>query len=501
MTYDGSTGLPGFIERFGLWTAEQAQDAHRLAAEVESLGIEAIRVGFTDPHGLVRSKTLTPPAFAAALRNGMDFGLGSFMFDTGHDLVVDPFRPGGGIGVPGFEGAPDFIAVPDPLTFRVLPWAANTALVLCDEYFKTGEPVPFAPRAALRKQLSRAAGLGYTYVVGLEVEWYLTRLAGNPLEFAGVGGFGSPGTAPGVRPVDAGYQFNSDLLGDAAEDFVSVLRRAVQAVGLPLRTTEHESGPGQLEFTFDPLPALAAADAMVLFRTLVKQVATRHGYHATFMCKPALAGCDASGWHLHQSLFDEAEEVNLFASDDPSAIVSPLGRAFAGGIIQHAAEVSLFTTPTVNGYQRYGPGHSLAPSVAGWSADNRGAMIRVLGGPLDPSTHLENRIGEPAANPYLYIAAQLMCGIDGIKNNLEPGEMRVDPHQGDGPELPKTLAAAVAAAKQSALAKAGLGPELVTLMTELKAHEWARFMKAGNDGQALVNGVSDWEQREYFRCY
>ncbi len=502
MGYDGSAGLPGFVERFGLWTPEQQDAASRVAAEVSSLGLEAIRVGFCDPHGLVRSKTLTPAVFAATLRNGMDFGLGSFMFDTGHDLVIDPFKPGGGIGVAGFEGAADFIAVPDPLSFRVLPWAEQTAFILADEYFKDGTPVPFAPRAALRRQLARAAGLGYGYLVGLEVEWYLTKLAGGPLDFGDVGQFGTPGAAPLVRPLDAGYQFNSDLYGDQSEEIVAVLRRAAVAVGLPLRTTEHESGPGQLEFTFDPLPAIAAADAMILFRTLAKQVAARHGYHATFMCKPALTGCDASGWHLHQSLFDTAGQVNLFASDNPAEIVSPLARAFAGGIIRHAAEVCLFTTPTVNGYQRYGAGHSLAPSVAGWSADNRGAMIRVLGGPFDPSTHLENRIGEPAANPYLYMAAQLMCGLDGIKNDLDPGPMSVDPHRADGPALPRTLAEAVAATTASDLVAQQFGRELHALMTALKANECARHGKAAKDPEhSYVNGVSDWEQREYFRVF
>ncbi|MCW2936136.1 MAG: glnA [Actinomycetia bacterium] len=502
MTDSGSVGVPGFIERFGLRTDEQAVAADRVASEVTRHGLEAIRVGFADPHGLVRSKTLTPPVFASALRNGMDFGLGPFMFDTGHDLVVDPFRPGGGIGVPEVEGAADFIAVPDPLTFRVLPWAGKTGWILCDEYFKTGQAVPMSPRAALKKQVQRADGLGYTYLVGLEVEWYLTRLADEPLDWSQLGTFGTPSAPPRVRPVNAGYQFNGELYNDAVEDFVAVLRRAIMDLGLPLRTTEHESGPGQLEFTFEPLPAVQAADAMVVFRSLAKQVSARHGYHASFMCKPALAGCDASGWHLHQSLADAASGVNLFMSDDPARLVSALARAFAGGIVAHAAEACLFTTPTVNGYRRFGSGHSLAPSVAGWSRDNRGAMIRVLGDPGDPSAHLENRIGEPAANPYLYMAVQLASGLDGIARDLDPGGMSIDPHAADGPVLPATLQEAVTAARGSAFLREQFGERLVTLMTALKANEFQRFSKAiaaGDD--PLVNGVSEWEQREYFRAF
>jgi glutamine synthetase len=497
-----ATGLPGFVDRFGVWTSEQHAAAETVLATVAEAELDVIRVGFTDPHGLVRSKSLTPRVFAAALRNGLDCSLGPFMFDTGLDLVLDPFRPGAGIGVAEMEGAADFLAVPDPLTFRVLPWAARTGWILADEYFKNGRPLPFSGRGLLNRQLARLAERGMRFVIGLEVEWYLTRLAGDAPDFDSVGSFGRPGAAPRVLPLNPGYQFNIESYNDAADDIIGPLRNYLLQLGLPLRTTEHESGPGQLEFTFDPLGALDAADSMILFRTAVKQVCARRGYHASFMCKPALGGCDASGWHLHQSVFDSAAGRNLFTSDDSSGNLSPLGRNFTGGLVRHAPEACVFSTPTVNGYRRYGTGHSLAPSVAGWSDDNRGAMIRVLAAPFDPSSHLENRVGEPAANPYLYIASQLICGLDGIDTGVDPGPASVDPHAQPGPALPGSLGEAIDLLDSSALFRLHAGRELVDLLIALKRNEVRRFELAREaDPDGGVNGVSEWEQREYFRNY
>lgn len=497
-----ATGLPGFVDRFQVWTDEQHAAAERVLATVAERELDVIRVGFTDPHGIVRSKSLTPRVFAAALRNGLDYSLGPFMFDTGLDLVLDPFRPGAGIGLSEMEGASDFLAVPDPLTFRVLPWAERTGWILADEFFKNGRPLPFSGRGLLRRQLARLAERGMRFVIGLEIEWYLTRLAGDPPDFDSVGSFGRPGPAPRVLPLNPGYQFNIETYNDAADDIIRPLRNHLCELGLPLRTTEHESGPGQLEFTFDPLDALDAADAMILFRTAVKQICGRLGYHASFMCKPALGGCDASGWHLHQSIFDSTTGRNVFTSEDSSWNISPLARNFVGGLIHHAPDACVFTTPTVNGYRRYGTGHNLAPSVAGWSDDNRGAMIRVLGGPFDASSHLENRVGEPAANPYLYIASQLICGLDGVDAGLDPGPASVDPHAQQGTTLPAALGEAVDLLDSSALLRRHAGRELVDLIVALKRNEVRRFElareAAPGDG---VNGVSEWEQREYFRNY
>ncbi|NEB06715.1 glutamine synthetase, partial [Streptomyces sp. SID13726] len=156
---------------------------------------------------------------------------------------------------------------------------------------------------------------------------------------------------------------------------------------------EHESGPGQLEFTFSPMSGLDAADAMLLFRTVAKQICARLGHHASFMSLPRLERFDPSGWHLHQSLFDTAADRNAFvpASPGDGALLSQEGLGYVAGLLEHAAATALFCIPTVNGYRRLDTRFSLSPDRIVWSAENRGALVRVLGGPGEESTHVENR--------------------------------------------------------------------------------------------------------------
>jgi glutamine synthetase len=185
------------------------------------------------------------------------------------------------------------------------------------------------------------------------------------------------------------------------------------------------------------------------------------------------------------------------ASDGP---LSPLARHYAGGVITNAPAACLFTTPTLNGYRRFGADHSLAPSRAGWSRDSRGAMLRVLAAPDDTSSHFENRIGEPAANPYFYIASQLISGLDGIARQLDPGPLENQYGEEKGPDLPISLAEAAAALEASTLFRAQAGDELVDYLVALKRHELGRFEAAAVDHHP-VNGVTSWEQREYFNVY
>jgi glutamine synthetase len=176
------------------------------------------------------------------------------------------------------------------------------------------------------------------------------------------------------------------------------------------------------------------------------------------------------------------------ASD--GALLSPLARHYLAGLLDHAAAASAFTTPTINGYKRYSP-YSLAPDRAVWGHDNRGVMVRVVGQPGDPATHLENRIGEPAANPYLYMAAQILSGLDGMARRLEPGPSADAPYEAKAPALPRTLAEALAALGGDACFRAGLGEAFIAYWRRLKEAEIARFQQA----------VTDWEQREYFEIF
>jgi glutamine synthetase len=174
----------------------------------------------------------------------------------------------------------------------------------------------------------------------------------------------------------------------------------------------------------------------------VKQIARRHGYHATFMCRPKLPNVFASGWHLHQSLVSHTSGENAFMAREGAEALSPLGRAWLAGLLAHARASTVFTTPTINGYKRYRT-YSLAPDRAIWGRDNRGVMIRVLGGAGDAATRLENRIGEPAANPYLYMASQILSGLDGVDRKLDPGPSADTPYETSATPLPKSLREAV----------------------------------------------------------
>jgi len=298
---------------------------------------------------------------------------------------------------------------------------------------------------------------------------------------------GQPGSPPEVALLSTGYQLLSETRHDLLEPALEALRRGLDGLELPLRSFECEFGPSQAEVTLSVQDGLAAADAMVLFRSAAKQILRRHGYHVTFMCRPKLPNVMSSGWHLHQSLTDRSG-VNAFMSNND--FLSATGKGFLAGLLAHAAASCAFATPTLNGYKRYRP-YSLAPERAVWGRDNRGAMLRVLGGPGDPATRIENRIGEPAANPYLYFASQIYCGLDGVWRKLDPGAAEQTPYESKAAHLPRSLDEALAALREDACLKAGLGAQFVDYYCRIKDAEIARFNLE----------VSDWEHREYFDLY
>jgi glutamine synthetase len=245
---------------------------------------------------------------------------------------------------------------------------------------------------------------------------------------------------------------------------------------------------------------MAPADAMVLFRSALKQVARRHGYLVSFMCRPRLPNALASGWHLHQSLLDRKSGANAFTSDSKKAQLSPLGSAFLAGLLANARAAASFATPTLNGYKRYHGVNTMAPIQAIWAQDNRGAMVRVMGETGDPATHLENRVGEPLANPYLYMASQIYAGLDGIDRGLDPGPSADAPYQSSAEPLPATLAEALAALRTNVCFRNGFGEGFVSYYAHIKEAEIARSRKEAVHETAQAD-VSDWEHREYFDLF
>ncbi|RLV47833.1 glutamine synthetase [Nocardioides mangrovicus] len=474
----------GFIDDHALWSAEQVEAAARLRAEIADLGLRQVRIAWGDQHGIVRGKTLEIDHFWSTMVSGKDFQSATLIFDTTNNPVVAPFGADA-LGDPRMTGLPDAVLVPDPLTFRVLPWVDGTGWVLADLYYRSGERVPFDTRGVLQRQLELLAEDGYEFVSGIELEFYLTRLEDPRLSWEDSG---YPPEPPRVSAVSHGFQYLTEARGDEIAPILSVLRDNIVALGLPLATVEDEWGPGQVEFTFEPMVGAATADAALLVRSVIKQLARRHGYHATFMCRPGLPNAFSSGWHLHQSL-RSAETANAFAGSD-GELLSPVGRSFMAGLLDHAVECAVLTTPTVNGYKRYRP-DSFAPDRVAWAEENRGAMVRVAGVRGDANTHLENRIGEPAANPFLYLASQVVSGRDGVRRTLDPGPSADEPYAAEAQALPATLEAAIGHLESSELLRRELGEPLVRYLSMLKRHEVARFNAY----------VTDWEQREYFEVY
>ena len=481
-----------FVERHGLWTGEQVRAAAAVERAIKTHKLELIRFSFADQHGVLRGKTVMASDAPALMRSGVTMTTTLLAKDTAHKTAYPVFTRGGGFDMAEMQGAGDFVMVADPATFRVLPWADNTGWLLCDIYFPNGKPVPFSTRQILRDALNRLQRQGFDLLAGLEVEFHLFKLENPRLSPQDATW---PAQAPEVSLLNQGFQYLTESRFDQLDAALQPIRRAVAALGLPLRSLEVELGPSQCEFTFRPLLGLEAADAMIVFRSAAKQVARRHGLLASFMCQPALPNLFSSGWHLHMSLIERKRRINAFVGHEQDGL-SATALGFLAGLLAHAGPAAAFTTPTINGYRRYRP-YALAPDRAIWARDNRGVMVRVLGEPGDPSTHLENRVGEPAANPYLYMASQIYAGLDGIAGMRDPGPSADTPYETKAPPLPKDLGEALAALRDSALFRNSFGAAFVDYFVHLKQAELARF-NAETDG---ADEVTAWEQNEYFDMF
>jgi len=445
--------------------------------EIEAHGLQAVRFSFADQHGVLRGKTLAAAEVKGALERGVTVTSTLLLKDTAHRTVYAAFTPGGGVGIPEMQGAADVLMIPDPSTFRVLPWAPETGWMLCDLQFQDGRPVPFDTRALLKQALAKLGATGHEFMAGLEVEFHVFRITDPHLKPSDAG---QPGEPPEVELLTTGYQYLTENRYDQIDPVVEFLRKDLAALGLPLRSFEVEFGPSQFEFTLGVLPGLAAADAMVLMRSAIKQSARRRGYHATFMCRPKLPNVMSSGWHLHQSLAKGGR--NAFASDKGD--LSETGMQWLAGLLEHARGAAALSTPTLNGYKRFRP-YSLAPDRVVWGRENRGALLRVIQG------RIENRAGEPAANPYLYFASQIYSGLDGMARKLAPPPAADTPYEAKATLLPRTLGEALDCLKKDAVLAEGLGAAFVEYFCRLKEAEIARFNLE----------VSDWEQREYFDLF
>lgn len=501
-----------FAARCGVHDAAREQAVQQTVQRIRDNGIDLVRFVWCDAHGALRGKALTAAAATKAMLDGVGM-VGTLMLkDTSDRTVYKVFDPDSMTQLPRFAGAPNLMLLPDPHTFRTLPWAPGTAWVFCQPWYQDGTPVELDSRFQLQRALGRLADRGLGMVCGLEVEFHIYRIKGGwqgPDLDAEQAAW--PGLPPEVSLIHPGYNMLSDGCMDLSEEPLRIVQRTAEGLGLPLTSLEVELGPSQVEAVFGATDALSAADNMVRFRNGVRQALRRAGYHATFICRPPFDHIMSSGWHLHQSVVSLATGQNEFmrqqaAPDTPvgdaRSTLSDTGAAWLAGLLAHAQGMAALCTTTVNGYARLAP-NALAPHAAVWGRDTRGAMLRVIGAVGDAATRIENRLGEPAANPYLYMASQVWAGLDGLNRGLVPplaaaspyaeAAKAVDNDVARSNALPNNLPAALDALVADAVMQQGLGADGVALYTRIKQSEMRRHAEAAD--------VRDFERREYFsRC-
>lgn len=479
-------GAAGFADRHGLHAGDAQKTLKQVMDRVRTEGLEVVRISFVDQHGLLRGKTITVDGLASAFQSGITMPSSLLLKDTSNATVFPVWSDDAGFGAGRMTGAEDIVMIPDPASFRVLPWSPHTGWMLADLYHADGAPVAISTRGILKDAVARLGAAGYTFTSGLELEFHVLRITDPRLDFADGG---NPATPPDTQLLTHGFRYLSEDSYDTLEEVFDDLRRNAQALGLPMRSMEVEFGPSQCEITLQPADGIAQADNAVLFRSMAKQVCRRKGLHATFMCRPRFEGAMASGWHLHQSLSDTKTGRNLFIPQEGQSI-APLCGNWIAGLLAHAQESCILTTPTVNGYKRYRP-FVMAPDRIQWGHDNRGAMLRALAAPGNPASRVENRVGEPAANPYLYLASQILSGLDGIATGMEAPAPVEKPYEGDAATLPRSMKDALDAFVAGGFYRQCLGESFVNYIRILKTAEWNRYQLA----------VSEWEEREYFSVF
>src|SRR5919109_1063320 len=357
------------------------KEAEYVLRTVEERGIRFIRLWFTDVLGFLKSFAITPQELEGAFAEGMGFD---------------------GSSIEGFARIQeaDMVARPDPSTFQTIPWRseAQVARMFCDVYDPDGTPFDGDPRYVLKRQIARAADLGFTFYVGPELEYFYFK--------------GSDGT----EFLDRGSYFDLTPL-DVATDLRKRTVEYLEAMGIPVESTHHEVAPSQHEIDLRYADALTMADNIMTYRLTVKEAAQEFGVYATFMPKP-VAGVNGSGMHTHQSLF-EGDRNAFFDATDPHHL-SKTAKAYVAGILRHAREITLVTNQWVNSYKRLGPGYEARVNIC-WARRNRSALIRV---PMykpekEAASRIEFRSPDPACNPYLAFASMLAAGLAGVEGEYE----------------------------------------------------------------------------------
>jgi glutamine synthetase len=424
-------------------------EARREALQrLQDENVDFLLLWFTDIEGHLKSFAVTPSEVEEALNDGMGFDGSSI---TGFNAIEES----------------DMVAIPDPSTFQLMPsreGEMKMARMICDIVTPDGKPYEGDPRYVLRRALERMRSLGFdTFNVGPELEYFLFE------------------NDKGTETLDEGGYFAMTTL-DAASGLRQETVHALESMGIPIEYVHHEVGPSQHEIDMRFAPALEMADHTVTYRLIVKEIAKKAGYHATFMPKP-IFGENGSGMHTHQSLF--SDDRNAFFDGNDKWHLSAAGKAFIAGQLRHAREIAGIFAQWVNSYKRLVPGYE-APVYVAWSQRNRSALIRI---PLykpgsEQATRAEIRCPDPACNPYLTFAALLHAGLEGIEQGYElPEPMETNLYHLTPEQrrergivsLPETLGEAIDALAESELARKALGPHIFDRYIELKRKEWDEY--------------------------
>ncbi|MES2944623.1 MAG: glutamine synthetase family protein [Pseudomonadota bacterium] len=492
--------MPSFANQCGLGSSARQSALTRATGLIQTGGLELIRFAWCDLHGMLRGKTLVASAAVPAIDAGVGMVSTLLLKDSSDRTAYKVFEARGVADeLPGFEFGGNVLLLADPASFQQLPWLDKTGWLLCQPWFPDARPVAFDTRRVLQTALTRLAAAGSGLKCGLEIEFHIYKIKPDgqkdQLDPAQASW---PGQPPEVSLIHPGFHMLSEQWMDCSDEPLRIVQQTAQALGLPLLSLEIEFGPSQVEAVFDATDALTAADNMVLFRSAVKQALRRAGYHASFMCRPPFANIMSSGWHLHQSLFDLKTGSNQFmrlatpdntTQADAQHVLSETGEFYLAGLLAHAHAMTAFCTPTINGYERFRP-NALAPQSVVWGRDNRGAMLRVIGQPGDKATRIENRVGEPAANPYLYIASQIYAGLDGMQRRLKAPPATQSPYDPAAAKLPASLGDALKALGDDEALNSGFGSDFVRYFSHIKQAEINRHDAALDK--------NDWQAREYF---
>jgi glutamine synthetase len=410
--------------------------------------VKFIRLWFTDILGFLKSFAITVEELEGALEEGMGFD---------------------GSSIEGFAriDESDMIALPDPDTFQILPWRPRehraVARMFCDIMQSGGQPFEGDPRFVLKRNLKRAADMGYTYFVGPELEYFYFRDDSS------------------TDPLDQGGYFDMTPR-DAATDWRKETVLTLEEMGIGVEYSHHEVAPSQHEMVMRYTDALTMADNVMTYRLVVKEVAMKCGVYATFMPKPVF-GINGSGMHTHQSLFQG--DKNAFYDPGDEYHLSRVAKSYVAGLLKHAPEITAVTNQWINSYKRLVPGYE-APVYLSWARRNRSDLVRVpeYRPGKEKATRIEFRSPDPACNPYLAFSVMLAAGLEGIEKGYEAPQpveenvyvmSEVERRERGIGTLPASLLEAIQLTELSQLVRKTLGDHVFDAFIENKKIEWDRY--------------------------